>query len=72
MKIRFTGNTNIRQEPTSSGNKPLGIVYAGTELEVEDVAHTGASISNNAVWYRDLNGWYYWSGKTQPVFSPTP
>lgn len=72
MKIRFTENTNIRRVPTAQQNAPVGIVYAGTELEVEDVEHTGTAIGNNRTWYRDQNGWYYWSGKTEPVYAPPP
>lgn len=72
MKIRFTEDTNIRRLPTSQQNKPVGIVYAGTEIEVEDNVHQGTAIGSNHIWYRDSNGWYYWSGKTEPVFSPPP
>jgi len=72
MKIRFMEDTNIRRLPTSQQNKPVGIVYAGTEIEVEDTEHNGTAIGSNHVWYRDSNGWYYWSGKTEPVFSPPP
>jgi subtilisin family serine protease len=72
MKIRFTENTNIRRVPTAQQNAPVGIVYAGTELEVEDVEHTGTAIGTNRTWYRDQNGWYYWSGKTEPVYAPPP
>ncbi len=70
MKIRFTEDTNIRRVPTARDNKPVGIVYAGTVLEVEDLVHSGTAIGSNPVWYRDSNGWYYWSGGTEPVFAP--
>lgn len=72
MKIRFTEDTNIRRLPTAQGNKPIGIIYAGAELEVEDLPHTGTAISGNPAWFRDHNGWYYWSGKTEPVLLPPP
>jgi len=72
MKIRFTADTNIRRIPNAQGNKPLGVVYAGAELEVEDIEHSGAAIGTNHTWYRDQNGWYYWSGKTEPVYAPPP
>lgn len=65
MKIRFRKNTNIRSAPGALENDPLGIVYAGTVLEIEDQIHEGAAIDSNSKWFRDHNGWFYWSGETE-------
>lgn len=67
MKIRFRKNTNIRTDPGDIDTEPLGIVYAGTVLDIEDEFHDGANIQNNNKWFRDLNGWYYWSGETEII-----
>jgi len=67
MKIRFRKNTNIRTAPGDIDTEPLGIVYAGTVLDIEDEFHDGASIRDNNKWFRDHNGWYYWSGETEII-----
>lgn len=74
MKIRFLEDTYIRSIPKSKGNKPLGTIHVDAEIEVEAVPVKGESLEKNNRWYRDKNGWHYWSGRTEIVEEkpPTP
>ncbi len=65
MKIRFLKDTNIRSDHQALEKAPIGVVYADTVLEVEDFKHEGARVNGNAQWWRDQNGWYYWTGETE-------
>lgn len=68
MKIRFLEDTYIRPNLGVPIAEPIGVIYRDTELEVEDRFHIGPfAIQNNDRWYRDRNGWYYWSGETEIV-----
>jgi hypothetical protein len=69
MKIRFRKDTNIRKDHTSLKTKPIGEVFANTELEVEETLHEGADLKGKKHWWRDQNGWYYWAGATE---TPNP
>lgn len=72
MKIRFIEDTNIRKVPKTKGNQPVGYIYLGAEIEVEPDAVKGESLEGNNVWYRDKNGWHYWSGRTEVIAPPVP
>ncbi len=74
MRIQFLKDTNIRREPSSVGNDPIGVIRANVEIDVEDNIYKGMAISSQNVWYKDQNGWYYWSGQTRvvPVALPGP
>ncbi|MBK8965759.1 MAG: S8 family serine peptidase [Saprospiraceae bacterium] len=74
MKIRFAVDTYIRNIPTTKGNQPLGAIHSGSVIEVESLPARGEALENNDRWYRDKNGWYYWSGRTEIVEEtpPTP
>lgn len=72
MKIRFIEDTNIRKVPKTKGNQPVGYIYLGAEIEVEPDAVKGEALEGNNQWYRDKNGWYYWSGRTEVLAPPAP
>lgn len=67
MKIRFLEDTYIRIAPTKSDNSPIGTVFKGSEIEVDPTMVQGEPIDYNNHWYRDKNGWYYWSGRVERV-----
>lgn len=69
MKIRFRKDTNIRKDHTSLKTKPIGEVFANTELEVDETLHDGADLNGKNHWWRDQNGWYYWAGATETISS---
>lgn len=72
MKIRFLEDTNIRKMPRVGGEPPLGVMHKGSEIEVEPVLEPGDAIQEISRWYRDKNGWYYWSGKTEKIAATPP
>lgn len=66
MKIQFLEDTFIRKSLDLPVADPIGVVYKGLILEVEDEPHIAEfSIEHNDRWYRDHNGWYYWSGGSE-------
>lgn len=67
MKIRFLEDTYIRKMPRVENNQPVGTVFQGSEIEVEPDTVRGDPVQHTDRWYCDKNGWYYWSGKTEPV-----
>jgi major intracellular serine protease len=67
MKIHFLEDTYIRNAPNVTGDPPLGTVFKGSEIEVETDIVKGDTVQNNNGWYRDKNGWYYWSGKSRKI-----
>jgi len=67
MKIRFLEDTYIRSVPGKSEKPPIGIVYAGSEIEVKPDMVSGDALQENDQWYKDNNEWYYWSGQTEVV-----
>lgn len=72
MKIRFLEDTNIRKAPRVGAEPPLGVMHKGSEIEVEPVPESGDAIQAVSRWYRDKNGWYYWSGKTEKIAETPP
>jgi len=51
--------------------KPIGYIFKGAEIEVEDQFVAGMNVNGNNRWYRDAGkSWYYWSGKTEVVMKP--
>ncbi|MBK9337308.1 MAG: S8 family serine peptidase [Lewinellaceae bacterium] len=72
MKIRFIEETYIRALPKTKGNQPLGTMHLGAEIDVEPDTVKGESLEGNNQWYRDNNGWHYWSGRTEVVAPPPP
>ncbi len=67
MKIRFHAKTKIRSNPLNINESALGVVYENTVMDVDDGLYEGAAIRNNSLWYRDANGWYYWSGGAERI-----
>lgn len=70
MRVTIRENTYIRASPQDLG-APLGILFAGTEVEVEPETHPGGLPANNnglpvSNWYKDAgNPWYYWAGSVE-------
>lgn len=72
-KIRFIRNTYIRRKVDGTVDREhhLGVMYKGTELEVEGpekgelLTYPGLNSSNQ--WYSDKNGLYYWGGGVEEV-----
>ncbi len=67
MKATARADVHIRSTHLDLEVKPIGQLFAGTELEVEDVLYLGAAATeadhpHATHWLRDLNGWYYWAG----------
>jgi Subtilase family len=67
MFIQFLEDTNIRFKPELTDDTLVGQVYSGQFLTVENSLHVGAAIEGNNRWYRDANGWFYWSGKVAEI-----
>lgn len=67
MKIRFLEDTNIRNAPRLTGDPPVGVMFKGSEIEVEPDMARGDAVENNDRWYHDRNGWYYWSGRAESL-----
>lgn len=63
MRIRFLANTNIRISPTDLSRPPVGVIYSGVELEVEDRLYKGRPLDGVDTYFRDSHGWFYWSGR---------
>lgn len=72
MRIRFLANTNIRSDPHDLSISPMGIVFMGVEIEVEDRLYKGAPFDNINTYFRDSRGWYYWSGKAAIIYKELP
>jgi major intracellular serine protease len=72
MKIRFLEDTNIRKAPHLTGDPPIGVMYKGSEIEVEPNLAPGDAIQDIDRWYHDQNGWYYWSGRAETVAEDQP
>ncbi len=67
MKATAREDVRIRKTHLDLEVPPIGMLFAGTTLEVEDALYTGAAATPQphpraTYWLRDLNGWYYWAG----------
>jgi len=71
MTIQFSRNTNIRLDPKDLARAPIGVVFADTDLTVEDEIYQGSTQQGINTYYRDSNGWYYWSGQTKVTEEPS-
>lgn len=72
MKIRLLSPTNIRLDPSELAIPPIGVLHAGAELEVDNRLYRGAPIDGVDTFFRDANGWYYWSGRTVVLYKALP
>jgi len=72
MRIRILVNTNIRSDPRDFSKPPIGVIYSGVELEVESQLFKGVPINGVDVYFRDLKGWYYWSGQVAILYKELP
>lgn len=72
MKIRFLSNTNIRRSPRDFSILPLGVIFAGTELEVDDRLYRGKELEGINTYFRDERGWYFWSGRVAIIYKAIP
>lgn len=77
-KVVVNANTNIRISCDDLDIQPIGVIHVGAQIEVEDDLITGASHRDEETgktantWYRDKNGWFYWSGEIVPVPADDP
>lgn len=72
MFIHFLKDTNIRSRIDEISNQSvIGKIYSETVIEVEDQEYSGATLNGINIWYRDRNGWYYWSGMARKEVSAT-
>ncbi len=76
MKIQFLDNTNIRIDINDLSILPVGILFKGMIVEVEDSFYNGQEIDGVHTYFKDaVHNWYYWSGKAilqhQSLPSPT-
>lgn len=55
---------NIRKGAPSTRAEVYQTISAGTELMYVSIIRNGESINGNSVWYKDINGNYFWSGGT--------
>lgn len=72
MKIRLLSPTNIRLNPNELSMAPIGILHAGVELEVDNRLYRGANQEGVDTYFRDHNGWYYWSGRAVVLYKALP
>lgn len=72
MKIRLLSPTNIRLTPHELSMAPIGILHAGTELEVDNRLYRGVALEGVDTYFRDHNGWYYWSGRAIVLYKALP
>lgn len=63
MRIRFLVHTNIRASARDFSKAPIGVIYSGTEIDVEDRLYRGTAIDGVDTYFKDYHGWYYWSGR---------
>ncbi|HMQ48688.1 MAG TPA: S8/S53 family peptidase [Saprospiraceae bacterium] len=63
MRIRFLVNTNVRASARDFSKPPIGVIYSGTEIDVEDRLYRGTAIDGVDTYFKDFHGWYYWSGR---------
>lgn len=68
MRVRFVKHTRIRRT-AGTQQKPLGVIHAGTEIDVDEKAIIDAK---GRKWYRDQHNWYYWAGGVEEILSPQP
>jgi hypothetical protein len=72
MKVRFLENTNIRQSINDLAIPPLGVIFGGVELEVNDQLFAGMAIDNENQYFMCKNGFYYWKGKAVILYRTLP
>jgi N-acetylmuramoyl-L-alanine amidase len=52
---------NVRKEPNTRADI-VQVLSPGTTVNFVAIVNNGQAINNNAVWYKDTNGNYFWSG----------
>lgn len=57
-----TTRLNIRKGAPSTRADVYQTVSAGAQLDYVSIIDNGEPVNANPVWYKDLNGNYYWSG----------
>jgi hypothetical protein len=72
MLIRFISPTNIRNSAFEHSVAPIGVVNAGVELEVDNRLYRGLEIDGIDTYFKDKNGWYYWSGRAVILYKALP
>jgi subtilisin family serine protease len=67
MKIKLLKDAYLRTSAVKLEQKPFGIVFKGTVVEVLDEVVVATSLKGNPVWYADKRGWFIWSGAAEIV-----
>ena len=67
MKIKLLKDAYLRASATKLEQKPFGMVFRGTVMEVLEEVVVGTSLKGNPVWYADKRGWYIWSGAAEII-----
>lgn len=52
---------NVRKEPNTRADRVQELA-PGTVIEFAGIISNGQPVNNNPVWYKDMNGNYFWSG----------
>jgi N-acetylmuramoyl-L-alanine amidase len=65
-KLKSSTKLNVRKEPTTKA-EVFQVVPAATDLLYGGYVTDGESINGNSMWYKDLNGNYFWSGGTVKI-----
>lgn len=72
MRVRFLSPTNIRVSSFDHHIPPIGMIHAGVEIEVENRLYSGMQIESTDSYFKDQNGWFYWSGRSVILYKALP
>ena len=67
MKIRLLKDAYLRTSAVKLEQKPFGVVFKGTVIDVLEEAVVGTSLKGNPIWYADRRGWFIWSGAAEVI-----
>ena len=67
MKIKLLKDAYLRTSAVKLEQKPFGVIFKGTVVEVLDETVIGTSLKGNPVWYADRRGWFIWSGAAEII-----
>ncbi|HEY6505239.1 MAG TPA: peptidoglycan recognition family protein [Chitinophagaceae bacterium] len=65
-KVTVAVKLNIRKEPNTRASI-VQVLSPGAIIDFVAVAENGQPVNNNPVWYKDINGNYFWSGGVKPA-----
>ncbi len=64
-QVTVTTRLNIRKGAPSTRVDVYQVASVGTQLPYVSIINDGAPINGNPVWYKDVNGNFFWSGGTK-------